>query len=123
MTPRKRVGAQISDKKAALLAPRTGAGATRTVTVNGVDVTVRALTRQEILTAQKTHDGSDVAAIECAMLALALVDPVMTPEEVATWQEVSPAGELEPVTDALSELSKINIGAAKETYKSVRSGS
>ena len=120
MTARKRAGTQVSDKKAALLAPRTGAGSTRTVTVNGVDVTVRALTRKEILSAQKDHDGSDTAAIECAMLSLALVDPVMTPEEVATWQAVSPAGELEPVTDALSELSKINVGAAKETYKSFR---
>jgi len=115
MTGRKPV-----DKKAKLLAKRTGAAATRTVTVNGVDVTVRALTRKQILSAQKTIDPDDTAAIECAMLSLALVDPVMTPEEVATWQEVSPAGELEPVTDALSELSKINTDAAKETYKSLR---
>jgi hypothetical protein len=109
-----------ADKKAKLLAKRTGAAATKTVVVNGVDVTVRALTRAEVLEAQKHHDGSDVATIEAAMLSVALVDPVMTVDEVRQWQEVSPAGELEPVTDALSELSKINVGAAKETYKSTR---
>lgn len=108
------------DKKAKLLAKRTGAAATKTVTVNGVDVTVRALTRREILRAQKLHDGTDIELIERAMLAIAIVDPVMTEDDIATWQDVSPAGELEPVTDAVSELSKINIGAAKETYKSVR---
>lgn len=77
-------------------------------------VRVRALSRQEALDVQKMNG---VAAIERKMIAMALVEPKLTQAEVGQWQDASPAGELEPVTNKISELSGMTEGAAKEAYK------
>lgn len=77
-------------------------------------VRVRALSRAEAMLVRKA-DGT--AAVERKMLALALVDPVLTESEVGRWQKASIAGELEPVTDKVSELSGMTQGAAKEAYQ------
>jgi hypothetical protein len=107
------------DKKAALLGKRTGAD-TEDVAVPGLDitVTVRGLTRREMLRAQKGNEG-DTEVTEARMLAAALVDPEMSVADVMAWQEASPGGEMEPVTQAVQRLSKVMPGDAKETYKSL----
>ena len=55
------------------------------------------------------------------MLALALLDPVLTEAEVGRWQKASTAGELEPVTNKVSELSGMTEGAAKAAYEEFES--
>jgi hypothetical protein len=60
---------------------------------------------------------SGTAAIERAMLAVAMVRPRMTEGAVREWQESSVAGEIEPVTDKVSELSGMKAGAEKAAYK------
>lgn len=85
------------------------------VEVPGVGtVRVRALSRAEAMSLQ---DTKGVAAIERKMLALALVDPVLTEAEVGQWQQASAAGELEPVGIKVQELSGMDEGAAKAAYK------
>lgn len=79
-------------------------------------IRVRGLSRAEALQVQKLQ-GSGVAALERAMLALAMVDPKLSEGEVRQWQDAAPAGELEPVTDMVQELSGMAEGAAKEAYK------
>lgn len=88
------------------------------VEVPGVGtVRVRGLNRGEALSIQNVKDGPGmVAAMERKMLALALVDPVLTEAEVGQWQKAATAGELEPVGDKVSELSGMTPGAAKEAY-------
>lgn len=98
--------------KAKLLKSRL---AETTVDIPGIGtVRVRGLSRAEALAAQNLKGA---AAIERRMLALALVDPVMTEAEVGEWQAAAPAGELEPVTDKIQELSGMTQGAAKEAYR------
>lgn len=89
------------------------------VDVPGVGtVRVRALSRVEALSIQNVKDGPGrVEAIERKMLALALVDPELTEAEVGKWQKASAAGELEPVTNKISELSGMTDDAAKAVYK------
>ncbi len=82
------------------------------VEVPGVGtVRVRGLNRL-----QSIHVGSakDQAGMERRMLALGLIDPVITEDEAYQWQKNSPGGELEPVTNAIAELS----GMTKDSRKS-----
>lgn len=74
---------------------------------------VRALNRDEALHCRSTPD---VATIERRMLAAGLVDPELTENEVKAWQLASTAGEIEPVTDKIAELSGMAQGADKEVY-------
>lgn len=79
---------------------------------------VRALNRAEVMAFQKmAADGADAASVERRLLSIALVDPKLTEDEVGQWQEASLAGELEPITDKVTELSGLDDGAAKEAVK------
>ena len=85
------------------------------VTIPGVGtVRVRALSRAEAMAAQNL---TGTEAIERRMLSLAMVDPELTEEEVGRWQKASTAGELEPVTNKVTELSGMTDDAAKGAYK------
>lgn len=95
---------------------------TKTVTVAGVgDVVVRGLSRAEVLAVQVAA-GDDPTArdVEAHTLAVALVDPQLTVDEIREWQAASPAGEMEELTRVVSALCKVSADAPKEAYKSVR---
>lgn len=88
------------------------------VEIEGVGVvTVRGLSRWELLAANKLQDKGQLV-MERAMIAFAMVDPVCTEADVADWQKASPAGELIPLTKRINELSKVAKDSAKESYKS-----
>jgi hypothetical protein len=72
-------------------------------------VTVRGLTRAEV----KQYTGKDGTADENGMIACALVDPEMTPDEVAQWLDGSPAGDSVAVMEAVARLSGFDEGAQK----------
>ena len=101
-----------------MLAKRTAV--TEEVEIPGVGtVEVRGLTRAEVLEGQRIRKGT--AAIERYMMSKALVDPVMSEDDIAQLQQDAPAGEFEAVTNKIQELSKIDMAAAtKELYKSLR---
>lgn len=80
-------------------------------------VRVRGLTRGEVFLVQKLQ-GTD--AIERRILAIGMVDPQLTESEVRRWQQHSPAGEIEPVVDAIRRLSGLSDNASKESYKRIR---
>jgi len=80
-------------------------------------VRVRGLSRLEAIGMQVAHG---TAAIERRTIALAMIDPVMTEDEVGRWQRVSVAGELQGVADKIQALSGMADDSAKEAYKSVR---
>lgn len=105
--------------KAKLLAPRakTASGFPEDdVEVPGMGtVRVRGLSRDETIDLQVLVGSK---ATECAVIALGLVDPVMTEDEVAEWQHVGLAGELEPVSTKIAELSGMLEDSAKAAYKS-----
>lgn len=81
-------------------------------------IRIRALSRAEVMGCRNVKAGPGQAeAIERKMLALALVDPELTEAEVGRWQKASPAGELEPVTDKIAEMSGMKDESAKDAYK------
>lgn len=77
----------------------------------GLVVTVRGLTRGEVVTAQKAgEDGMDGM-----ILCLGMVEPSMTPADVKEWLETAPAGDPQAVMDAIRDLSGLGEGARKSS--------
>lgn len=84
----------------------------------GGSVKVRGLSRAEALTIKGKEMPQD--EMEQKLLSAALVEPKLTEAEVKTWQESSPAGEIEDVTAAIMRLSGMEKAAAKAAYKEFR---
>lgn len=107
-----------------LLAPRadTASGLPEDdVDVPGVGtVRVRGLSRLEVMNAQKIDDPT---ARETRMLTLGMVDPVMSEAQALQWQTVSAAGEIEPVTDCIAELSGMRPDSSKSGLPGAGDGS
>jgi len=116
------------DLKARLLKPRLKE---EPVEIEGIGtVRVRALNRKEAVHVQEAGGPEER---DRRMLAMGLVDPLfMLPyptlhslgatacakcAPIGEWQESSPAGELEPVSDKILELSGLADTAPKEAYK------
>jgi hypothetical protein len=105
--------------KAALLAKRDQGTAREVELPSGAgSVMVRGLTRKEAL---RVHGKEmDEEESERVLIAMALVDPVMTEDEISQWQEVCMAGELVPVVDAILELSGMAADVTKAAMKRFR---
>lgn len=102
--------------KNALLRQKFG---TEEVEIPGVGtVTIRALTRGEAIRIQGDEMIAEVA--ECKLLSLAMVDPVMTEEEVQEWQDTSPAGQMQPVIKAILAASGMVEEVTREAYNDFR---
>jgi hypothetical protein len=102
--------------KEALFAPRLPE---QDVEIPGVGtIRVRALTREEALTVRGREMPVD--EMERRLLEAALIAPALTKGEVRLWQQACPAGELEPVTNAILELSGMTAEAPKEEMKQFR---
>lgn len=82
-------------------------------------VRVRALARGEVMSIKDAGD-LDIQEYERKLIALAMIDPALTEDEVRRWQEAAPAGELEPVTSAIAELSGLDQEVAKQAYQRFR---
>jgi hypothetical protein len=105
--------------KSKLLADRVSLN-TADVKIEGVGtVTVRGLSRYELLLAQKKYPDDSLRQ-ERFILAAALVDPEMTEADVETWQKVSGPLEINEVATKVNELSGISQGAAKSDVPEVR---
>lgn len=83
-------------------------------------VRVRALTRSEALAVR----GLDltVEEMERKLLAIAMVEPSLTEDEVGQWQAASAAGVMEPLMLRVVELSGMGIDAAKVEMQRFRDG-
>jgi hypothetical protein len=102
-----------------IVARRLGQGE---VEIEGVgSVLVRALSREELLTAGEDADGNKLGIVpmERKMVALGMVDPAMTEADVAVWQANSPADELSVVVDKINKLSGVAQGSTKEAFPGV----
>lgn len=78
-------------------------------------VKVRALTRGQALQVQGVE--LSVAEMERKLISWAMVEPTLTEDEVGVWQDGSPAGELQVITDAILRLSGMEKHAAREAMK------
>lgn len=100
--------------KSKLLAARTGTESgmpEADVDVPGLGtVRVRGLSRFEVMVMKKSTDtenieGTRALVIEQKLLSMAMLDPVLTEDEVKTWQKTAPPGELDAVSLKVQELS------------------
>lgn len=113
-----------------VLFKRKAAGADRVVVVeldDGVEVTVRALTRGEVQRAREALP--DEHAYELRLLATAIVDPVMSLEDVELWidgdpgdpaDNGAPAGDSVRVMKRVAELSGLTEQGAQKSLPRAR---
>src|SRR5690349_14814183 len=108
----------MASSKADLLKGRSEGNRREVTLPSGASVVVRGLTRQEALGV----DGEEMDALELErrMLSCALVDPVMTEDEVGEWQAVASAGELGPLVDAILDLSGMTTEAPNRAARRFR---
>lgn len=104
--------------KDALLAKREQTTEDVELPALGGTVRVRGLSRSEAL--KVTGRKLDAGEAERVLLAIALLDPVLTEDEVRTWQRNAPAGELQPIQDAILRLSGMSASAVKEAMATFR---
>lgn len=78
----------------------------------GGSVRVRGLTRAEAN--RIVGKPMDAAEAERKLLHFAMVEPVMTEDQVRAWQKVAPAGEIERIAKVIRELSGLGADAVKE---------
>lgn len=83
-------------------------------------VQVRGLSHGEILDLR--DKGLEPRDLELTMVALAMVDPELSTDEVREWAYASPGGELDIVTRRIRELSGLGSGAQKSGGESVDDG-
>lgn len=79
---------------------------------------VRGLTRAEALEIQGVEMG--MAQMERKLLSMALLDPKLTEDEVGRWQENCPANALDPLSEAIVELSGMTKESAKQAMRQFR---
>lgn len=112
-----------ADLKARLLAPRaqTESGMPEEdVEIPDIGtVHVRGLSRGEVFMLRKLT-GDDEDAFEVRMLSRSMVHPAMTEDEVRAMRRVSPAGELEDLTERVRLLSGLGKSAEKAAMVSFR---
>lgn len=111
------------DVKNALLVGPPEKGETRVIPSYAGDLTVRGVSRGEVfrLKGLKADGKINQQQFEAHLVAAGMVSPVMTPEEVAAWQEADlAAGVLGDVSDAISELSGLSQGAQKSRVSRAR---
>ena len=77
---------------------------------SGGQVKVRGLTRDEALQVQ---EANGTAARDNTTIALGLVEPALSVEEVATWAKTAPAADSIEISRAIARLSGMVEGAGK----------
>lgn len=90
----------------------------RQVDLDGQVVTVRGLSRAEVVGLQGLTDN--LPGLEQKILLLGFVDPPLTDGDVTTWYGSAPAGHIDKVVTAISQLSGMAEGAAKSRVPKVR---
>jgi hypothetical protein len=91
-----------------ILARKIGKGVA--VLPDGSEVGVRALTRDEVLTAEGQPTGE---ARSNYIVSTGMTDPKMSAEDVAAWASGGAAGDLVAVSERIAELSGLKQGADK----------
>jgi len=108
----------MATSKADLLKPRGNTNRREVTLPSGATVAIRGLTREEALAVH--GEEMDAAELERRLLACALVEPVMTEDEIGEWQKVCNAGELVPLVDAVLDISGMTAEAPNRAARRFR---
>ena len=90
------------------------------VDLHGAQITVRGLSRSEVVDLQQHAD--DLPRLERTILLLGFVDPPMTADDVDGWYRSAPAGDVDKVVGVISDLSGMTPAAPKSGVSGVRRG-
>jgi hypothetical protein len=96
---------------------RKVAGRTEVYPVDDGEVVIRGLTRNEALA---VREADTLADKDNLLISLGLVDPVLSPEDVAAWAENDEAGVLAGISTRIGELSGMGEGAGKSRVPRAR---
>lgn len=106
------------DLKARLLKSRLGE---KTVDIPGVgEVTVRGLSRGEVLLLQKS--SGNPTQLEQKIVAVGMVEPSLTEKEVTQWQKAATSGEIDRIVSEINKLSGLGQGAQKSDVQGTGDG-
>ena len=83
-------------------------------------VTVRGLTRAEVLDIQRQRNGRKADWIERQMVRIGLTDPELTDDEVEQMYAALPNGHLDRITKAIAGLSGMDKEADREAMRAFR---
>lgn len=83
-------------------------------------VEIRSVSREVVLGLRGREPALTALEQERLLVSAAMVSPKMSQDDVAAWQAASPAGELEPLTEAIMRLSGLRRDAPKEAVKQFR---
>lgn len=99
-----------------ILARKIGKG--KATLPDGSTVSIRALTRDEVLDMQ---EGSrTLAERDNLIVSMGMTDPKLSVDDVAAWAAAGDAGDLVEVSEAIAELSGLKQGAGKSGVSGVR---
>lgn len=104
-----------------LFVPRLAEGDLELESV-GVTFRFRSLSRAEMGPVRAAFQSGDPDRAERLMVSSALLDPVMTPDEVGRWQAACPPDEMEPIVEAIGRLSGLIGDPVKEAMASFPAG-
>ena len=88
---------------------------TEVVELEDGDVVVRALIRDEAIAVQELTSMGDRDNL---IIALGMVDPTMTVDDVGAWAASAPAGEISKVSTRIGQMSGMLEDSGKAAYKS-----
>jgi hypothetical protein len=92
----------------------------QTIEVEGEEVKIRGLTRAEAAEFQKmVRDGKSMADIEIAVLA---AGTDTSREETKAWYATAPQHVVDPIIDAIKDISRFSEGAQKSGGEGDRPG-
>jgi hypothetical protein len=101
-----------------LLAATASAGP-GTVTVDGLDFEIRALSRKETMRVHEVQERDGLAAAEVLLLHLGMVDPAMTEDEAEQWMSIEGAGGIvSAVSAGIGKISGMVATSGKDATKS-----
>ena len=92
---------------------------TDTVDIPAGTVTVRGLSRAEVVRLQRSATPDD---LDIATLAAGMVDPALTAEEAGAWRAVADNDTIRLVSDRILELSGLTEGDQTAKERSFRPG-
>lgn len=93
-------------------------GRTETFVYDGEEIAIiRGLTRNEAL---KCRDLPTVEEQDNLLISYGMVEPQMTPEDIAAWADQDNAGLLSAISSRIGEISKMSEGAGKSRVSRTR---
>lgn len=90
-----------------------------TVTVDGLEFEIKPISRKQQIAVQERRERDGLAAADALLLHLGMVDPALTEEQAAEWQDTAGQGTAAAaVSEGIGRISGMMADSGKAAYKS-----